>query len=130
MSRTKSVLTPGKQFLRKNKEKIKIALIVIASIIAMYWMIRLFTPKPQIPAEYKVQLDMLNKSNADLVNKQKQIDSTIAVYNGKIGELDIKISSIKEKTTIIKEYYHEVSQAADKFTPTQIDSFFKKRYNY
>lgn len=130
MTRTKSILTPGKQFLKKNKEKIKIVLIVIASIVAMYWMIRLLTPKPQMPAEYKVQLDMLNKSNADLVNKQKQIDSVIQAYNGKISELDIKISSIKEKTTIIKEYYHEVSQAADRFTSTQVDSFFKKRYNY
>ena len=64
------------------------------------------------------------------VNKQKQIDSVIQAYNSKIGELDIKISNIKEKTTIIKEYYHEVSQAADKFTPNQVDSFFKSRYNY
>jgi hypothetical protein len=127
MPRRKSLLTPAKQFITKNQNNIKLILIVLVSLVAMYWMIRLFTPKPQMPAEYKVQLDMLNKSNSDLVAKQKQIDSTIAVYNGKIGELDVKISSIKEKTTIIKEYFHEVSQAADKFTPTQVDSFFKAR---
>ena len=130
MSRRKSLLTPAKQFITKNQSNIKLVLIVLVSLVAMYWMIRLFTPKPQMPAEYKVQLDMLNKSNSDLVAKQKQIDSIIAVYNGKISELDIRISSIKEKTTIIKEYYHEVSQAADRFTPSQVDSFFKKRYNY
>jgi hypothetical protein len=130
MSRRKSLLTPAKQFITKNQSNIKLVLIVLVSLVAMYWMIRLFTPKPQMPAEYKIQLDMLNKSNNDLIVRQKQIDSTIAVYNGKIGELDVKISSIKEKTTIIKEYFHEVSQAADKFTPTQVDSFFKKRYNY
>jgi hypothetical protein len=130
MSRRKSLLTPAKQFITKNQSNIKLVLIVLVSLVAMYWMIRLFTPKSQMPAEYKVQLDMLNKSNSDLVAKQKQIDSIIAVYNGKISELDIKISGIKEKTTIIKEYYHEVSQAADRFTPSQVDSFFKKRYNY
>jgi hypothetical protein len=130
MSKRKSLLTPAKQFITKNQSNIKLVLIVLVSLVAMYWMIRLFTPKPQMPAEYKIQLDMLNKSNSDLVAKQKQIDSIIAVYNGKIGELDVKILSIKEKTTIIKEYFHEVSQAADKFTPTQVDSFFKKRYNY
>ena len=130
MSRRKSLLTPAKQFITKNQSNIKLVLIVLVSLVAMYWMIRLFTPKPQMPAEYKVQLDMLNKSNSDLVAKQKQIDSIITVYNGKISELDIRISSIKEKTTIIKEYYHEVSQAADRFTPSQVDSFFKKRYNY
>jgi hypothetical protein len=130
MSRTKSVLTPAKQFIRKNQSNIKLILIALVSLIVMYWMIRLFTPKPQMPTEYKVQLDMLNKSNSDLIAKQKQIDSTIAAYSSKIDELDTRISGIKEKTTIIKEYYHEVSQAADRFTPSQIDSFFKKRYNY
>jgi hypothetical protein len=130
MQKTKSILDPAKVFITTNQNKLKITLIAIVSIIAMYWMILLFTPKPQMPAEYKIQLDMLNKSNGDLIAKQKQIDSVIATYNSKIGELDVRISNIKEKTTIIKEYYHEVSQAADKFTPTQVDSFFKKRYNY
>ena len=130
MPKTKSILDPAKKFIAKNQSNIKLFLIVLVSFIALYWMILLFTPKPQMPAEYKIQLDMLNKSNGDLIAKQKQIDIVIATYNSKIGELDVRISNIKEKTTIIKEYYHEVSQAADRFTPSQVDSFFKKRYNY
>jgi hypothetical protein len=130
MPKTKSILAPVKQFIVINQNKIKIALIVIVSIIAMYWMIRLFTPKPQMPAEYKVAIDMLNTTNNSLISRQKQIDSVTQAYNDKINELIIRISNIKEKTIVIKEYYHEVSQAADKFTPTQVDSFFKARYNY
>ena len=65
-----------------------------------------------------------------LLKKQKQIDSTIAVYETKVSEIDFQIDNIKEKTTIVREYYHEVGQQVGKYTPTQIDSFFKARYNY
>jgi hypothetical protein len=64
------------------------------------------------------------------LEKQNQIDSTIAVYGIKVNEVDFQIDNIKEKTTIVREYYHEVGQQAGKYTPTQIDSFFKVRYNY
>jgi hypothetical protein len=44
--------------------------------------------------------------------------------------LDYAISNVKEKETVIKEYYHEVSDKVNNYTPTQVDSFFKARYNY
>ena len=83
-----------------------------------------------MPKEYKDAIDALTKANKELVERQKQIDSTIKVYNDKINQVDFQINNIKEKTTIIKEYYHEQSVAVNNYTPTQVDSFFKARYNY
>ncbi len=45
-------------------------------------------------------------------------------------QIDNQVDNIKEKTTIIREYYHEIGQQAAQYTPTQVDSFFKARYNY
>ncbi len=61
---------------------------------------------------------------------QKQIDSTIRVYETEVKQVDHQIDNIKEKTTIIKEYFHDVSQQVNHYDATQIDSFFKARYNY
>jgi hypothetical protein len=96
----------------------------------MYGMIYIFTPKPQMPTEYKNTLDSLAKDNAALRAKQKQVDSAISSYQSQIFDLDYAISNVKEKETVIKEYYHEVSDKVNNYTPTQVDSFFKARYNY
>ena len=112
-----------------NKYK-KAALYVLIGLIVIYGMIYIFTPKPQMPTEYKNTLDSLAKENATLRDKQKQADSAISSYQSQIFDLDYAISNVKEKETVIKEYYHEVSDKVNNYTPTQVDSFFKARYNY
>jgi hypothetical protein len=116
--------------LGKYKNQIKYVGIGILCLVAMYWMIYLFTPKPQMPVNIKATIDSLTKINTNLVVKQNQLDSAILSYQKQIFDLDYAISNIKEKTIIIKEHYHEVSQTASKFTPSQVDSFFKSRYKY
>ena len=96
----------------------------------MYGIIYIFTPKPQIPVDYKNTLDSLAKENAALRDKQKQVDSAISSYQSQIFDLDYAIGNVKQKETVIKEYYHEVGNKVDEYTPTQVDSFFKARYNY
>jgi GH25 family lysozyme M1 (1,4-beta-N-acetylmuramidase) len=83
-----------------------------------------------MPADIKATIDSLTNVNKQLIEHQKQIDSTITVYETEVKQVDFQIDNIKEKTTIIREYYHEAGKQADKYTPTQVDSFFKKRYNY
>jgi hypothetical protein len=108
----------------------KTALYVVGGLIVMYLMIYVFTPKSELPLEYKHALDSLNRANADLIAKQKEIDGIIAKHELELNGLDDKIGDVKEKTTIVREYYHEVSNKAAQYTPTQIDSFFKARYDY
>ena len=109
---------------------IKIIQYIAIVIIILYFAIQLLTTKREISSDFKAQLDSLQKVTVALQKQQKSYDSVIYSEEQKIKELDYQIDNIKEKTTIIKEYYHEQSKAADSYTPTQLDSFFAKRYGY
>jgi len=109
---------------------IKIIQYIAIVIIILYFAIQLLTTKREISSDFKAQLDSLQKVTVALQKQQKSYDSTILLEEEKIKELDYQIDHVKEKTTIIKEYYHEQSKAADSYTPTQLDSFFAKRYGY
>ena len=109
---------------------IKIMQYIAIVIIILYFAIQLLTTKKEISSNFKAQLDSLQKVTVALQKQQKSYDSTISLEEEKIKELDYQIDHVKEKTTIIKEYYHEQSKAADSYTPTQLDSFFAKRYGY
>lgn len=108
----------------------KPVLYVLVGLVLLYGCIYLFTKKDHMPADLKATIDSLTKANALLIEHQKQIDSTIRVYEAEVKQVDSQIDHIKEKTTIIREYYHEQSQAASTYTPTQVDSFFRSRYGY
>jgi hypothetical protein len=112
-----------------NKYKKQIAYVIVG-LFLLYGIIWITTRKPQMPAEYKAAIDSLNKANAILAAEQKKLDSTITTYETKVDEVDIQIDNIKEKTTIVKEYHHEVIQQVNHYDATQVDSFFKSRYNY
>lgn len=117
-----------------NKTKVtrftKSGLYIVAALLLILGILWITTRKPQMPVEYKNVIDSLSKTNKMLLSKQQQIDSVINIYKTEIDQIDNRVKNIKEKTTIIREYYHEVEQKANKYTPTQIDSFFKSRYNY
>lgn len=109
---------------------VKIIQYIAIVIIVLYFAIQLFTTNREISSDFKAQLDSLQKVTVTLQKQQKSYDSTLLIEQDKIKELDYQIDNVKEKTTIIKEYYHEQSKAADSYTPTQLDSFFAKRYGY
>lgn len=109
---------------------VKIIQYIAIGIIVLYFAIQLLTTNREISSDFKAQLDSLQKVTVALQKQQKSYDSTISIEEEKIKELDYQIDNVKEKTTIIKEYYHEQSKAADSYTPTQLDSFFAKRYGY
>lgn len=108
----------------------KPVLYILLSLVLLYGAIYLFTRKEHMPADLQATIDSLTNANIKLIEHQKQIDSTIKVYEAEVKEVDNQIDHIKEKTTIIREYYHEQSQAASSYTPTQVDSFFRNRYGY
>jgi hypothetical protein len=83
-----------------------------------------------MPAEMKATIDSLTKANAALAIHQAKLDSTIAANEAEVHKVDLEIHNIKEKTTVIKEYYHEISQQVNHYDASQVDSFFKARYNY
>lgn len=114
-------------FIKKN---FKIVLYLFANIVLVYLLVLLLTKKPQMPAEYKAKIDSLNIVDNYIIEKQKALDASILENKAKSIELDFKIDNIKEKTTIVREYYRETQSKVDKYNPTQIDSFLKNRYQY
>lgn len=112
-----------------NKYKKQIAYVIVG-LFLLYGIIWIATRKPQMPAEYKAAIDSLTKANAELAAQQKQLDSTIHTYETEVKQIDTQIDNIKEKTTVVKEYHHEIIQQVDHYDATDIDLFFKTRYNY
>ena len=119
-----------KLMVKKNSKTIGQLLVVIGGVIFLYLFILLVTSKQGMPADIKATIDSLTAVNKQLIEHQQQIDSTINVYEAEVDQIDFQVDNIKEKTTIIREYYHEVGQQAEQYTPTQVDSFFKARYGY
>jgi predicted nuclease with TOPRIM domain len=112
-----------------NKYKKQIAYVIVGLFI-LYGIIWLVTREPKMSVDLKASIDSLTKANTLLIEKQNQLDSTIRVYESEVKAIDTKISNIKEKTTVIKEYYHEISQQTSHYNATQVDSFFKSKYGY
>jgi hypothetical protein len=119
-----------KSFVDKNKGKGKIILYIIIALFALYGIIWITTRKSQMPSNLQATIDSLTNANKVLIEHQKQIDSTIRLYETEVRQIDYAIDHIKEKTTIVKEYYHDISQQVEHYDATQVDSFFKTRYNY
>ena len=119
-----------KLMVKKNSKTIGKLFIVIGGVIFLYLFILLVTSKQGMPADIKATIDSLTAVNKQLIEHQQQIDSTINAYEAEVDQIDFQVDNIKEKTTIVREYYHEVGQQAAQYNPTQVDSFFKTRYNY
>ena len=78
----------------------------------------------------KTKLTQAEKLNENLRQLVLITDSINYDLQQKVDAVDIRIDGIKEKTIVIKEIHKERSEKAAKFTPNQVDSFFRDRYNY
>jgi mannitol-specific phosphotransferase system IIBC component len=108
---------------------------IIAAIVAMivlFICISIFTKKEKIKEqEYiKAQIDSINKVNLELKAKQDSLAESSKKFENVIIELDWKLQNVGQNKTIIKEFYHEKKEKTKKYTPGQLDNFFKDRYNY
>mgnify|MGYP003330149198 FL=1 len=108
----------------------KTILYIILGAVTLYGIIWLLTREPQMPADYKATIDSLAKANAALAEQQKTLDKDIHSYEGKVEQVDSQIHNIKEKTTVIKEYHHEIIQQVGNYNATELEIFFRNRYNY
>ncbi len=115
-----------------NKWKIIIVSAIALAILILFSFISVFTKKEKIKEqEYiKAQIDSINKVNLELKAKQDSLAESSKKFEDVIIKLDWKLQNVGENKTIIKEYYHEKKEKTKKYTPGQLDKFFKERYKY
>jgi CO dehydrogenase/acetyl-CoA synthase beta subunit len=101
---------------------------VLFGLFILYWLIFFLTPKIEMSAGEKAQIDSLNNVVKNIYKEQQKLDSSIAVYNKEVGHIDDNISKIKGQKTIVKEIYHEEINRVDTYTDNDVDSFFSNRY--
>ncbi len=124
---------PEIYFPELEKPSLVRPLLILAGILLLsFIMISIATKKEKhVDDPYiKAQIDSLAKANDSLRIRQAQLDSVSAEYQIQIDDLDWKVQNVGEKKTIIREYYHEKVKEPAGYSPKQVDSFFKKRYNY
>jgi len=137
MEQTTETTTQGPKpdiyFPELEKPSLFRPLLIIAGVLLLLFIVISISIKKDniVESPYiKAQIDSLAKANDSLRIKQAKLDSVAAEYQLQIDDLDWKVQNVGEKKTIIREYYHEKVKEPAGYTPKQVDSFFKKRYNY
>lgn len=75
-------------------------------------------------------IDSLQKANDSLKIAKDSLDSVRVIYLKEIDSLSTVIDTIESKVKIVKVYYTKKGGEVSKYTPGQLDTFFKIRYNY
>lgn len=112
------------------KKYYKQVIFIILGVALLYLVVYLATPKPQMSELDKYKLKQLNQDISKILENQKKLDIKIDTYKKELVKIDSIISKVKNQKTIIKEYYKEKGEKIDKMNKTQLDSLFRKRYNY
>lgn len=106
--------------------------IIGGMVLLVFILLAIFTKKEEVVDNpyIKNQIDSLARVNKALQDKQNEMDINSRKYEDALLDLDFKVQTINQKKSIIREYYHEKIIQPAQYTPQQIDSFFKNRYNY
>jgi peptidoglycan hydrolase CwlO-like protein len=105
-------------------------LIMGAIILLLLWFVFL---KPKQYDWSKVdknqrKVDSLLYVIKNLQNEQTSLNNSISYHQSKIDLLDDKISNTHQEITDIRKYYDKQIQDITRFTPSQLNDFFSKRY--
>ena len=101
-----------------------------------FWLLCVIIPNklniktiPQVQTSQHI-VDSLNME----MNKNKQLiiqkDSSINIYKDSIQKLQTSIENETIKFIEIQHNYYLIRNNIQKYTPTEVDSFFKQRYKY
>lgn len=79
-------------------------------------------------AKQKQEIDSLSKCISVLDIEHRKQDSLIYLYQIQLKGLEEKVDSTKNKITEIKKYYGKKIKDINRYTVTELDSFFTDRY--
>jgi vacuolar-type H+-ATPase subunit I/STV1 len=119
-----------KAILNFVKAHFKLILEIGLGLFLLYWILFFLTPKVEMGAESKRQIDSLNTYIKDVEKEQKVLDEKIGGYNHEVNLVESRIEKIKTQKETIKEIYHEKISSVNTYTDSQLDSFFTNRYGF
>jgi hypothetical protein len=113
----------------KNISLIIVSVIVLF-IIAQFLSIDKDVPKVEVPYELIHRIDSLTAENVKLQTEVKSLDSIVSRYKIQIDMLDSQIVFNQINFDLAKKKAGDKGNKVKSYTPTQVDSFFKDRYDY
>lgn len=116
----------------KKKTKIilkEIGLILGVSIL-LGVLFSLITHSDKVSNGALDKIDSLQKVNDSLVIAKDSLDSVRTIHLKQIDSLTMVIDTIESKVKIVRVYYNKKAGEVAKYTPSELDTFFKIRYNY
>jgi septal ring factor EnvC (AmiA/AmiB activator) len=114
-------------FLTKNFRDI---ILILLGCLLVYLLVRTFTPAPDKSELLKYKLEQLDNKIKETEKRQKELDSNIALNKKDIERIDQNIDNIRSQKTVVNNYYDQKAKDIPGMTNKQIDSSFRKRYNY
>lgn len=108
----------------------KTILYVILSIVVLYFIIRIATPKPQMSELDKYKLDQLDQNIQKLQKLQQSLNDSLNVYQKKIDQIDEKIGKIKVERKEVNNFYTQKRTEIQNADKKQVDSLLRSRYNF
>jgi len=129
MVENSSIQKENKTGLKDTFDSI-IKLAILLGIIYVIWFLLRPSASTKIDNSYKKDIDSLTKVIENVEKKQEILYQEIKNLNDDILQTDVKISNIKQQKTIVKQIYHEKTNAVDTYNDTELDSIFAKRYYY
>jgi len=112
---------------------VKYFLIGIGVIIGIIILINILTPKvtlPQDTEELQKKIEALEANNLELIKKQIEFDSLTAQYDARIEDIENRLTDVGTSRVIIQKVYSDKITKSRTSTPSDLDTFFKQRYNY
>jgi hypothetical protein len=112
---------------------VKYALIGLGIVIGIIILVNILTPKvvlPQDTEELQKKIQDLEANNLELIRKQIEIDSLTAQYDARIEDIENRLTDVGTSRVIIQKVYSDKITKSRTSTPSDLDTFFKQRYNY
>ena len=106
-------------------------IITVVAILVCIWMVyKVFQDNAAKYEQYEHAIDSLSHEVTILDSVHVKQDSVIVVYQDSIVFLDNIIEVEKTKIITVEKKYKESREQIHQYHASEIDSFFKSRYNY
>jgi len=107
----------------------KYILVVVLVLLSARVLVDYFAMQ-SLSEDFKNEINKLDSLSNQLNNQQKAYDSLLKSEQTKLQEIEGKLQQVKENEAKLNKKFNDLRDKVGKYTPTQVDSFFRQRYKY